>query len=33
MFMRVKRNWDHVFPKNLDSVLTKKILAKEVARP
>jgi hypothetical protein len=22
--MRVKRNWDHVFPKNLDSISTKK---------
>jgi hypothetical protein len=30
--MTVKRNWDHVFPKNLDSTLTKKKLAKEVAR-
>lgn len=22
--MKVKRNWDRVFPKNLDSILTKK---------
>jgi hypothetical protein len=31
--MKVKRNWDHVFPKNIDSTLTKKKSAKEVAKP